>query len=283
MKRAMVGSFAPDIDLAVFPPGVETVTGYLQSNVDTGSTVNGGIKLRKIEGENIARGKPAEKIEMTDGDLAVPIQISSPLGQSRYIDLGRIYSVKQMTIFTGGNLDEFAKNSLRGYSVEVSLDEYRYEEVGVIHEIGIDNEGGFDNYSVEFPEEWARFIRFKITEARPNDPMLSEVMVFGAGYVLSAYYESPWISLDSPTTFKNLDQVTWDAETPTGTKVTIQTMTAAGDTTKPSDWSTPMTDKSFQFMSPEPATHFKYRVNLFHPRSEQNPGIQELQCGMVLG
>ena len=263
MRRAMLGKINADLNYT-FPEGIETITGYFQSDVDTGATVGGGIKLRRIDGENIALGKPAEKIEMTDGDLSVAIQISSPLGQSRYIDLGRIYAINKMSIFTGGNIDEYQRNSLRGYSVEVSLDEYRYEEVGVVHEIGETTEGGYDNYSVEFPEEWVRFIRFKVTEARPTDPQLSEVMIFGTGYALSAYYESPWIDLGSPDSYKNFKDVTWDADTPTGTKVTIQTqtMTKRDTTTVISDWSTPMVAKSFAFLSPEPALKFKYKVNL---------------------
>jgi len=264
MRRAMNGTIKADLDYT-FPQGVEAITGYLQTNVDTGATVNGGIKLRRIEGENIALGKAAEIIELTDGDLQVAKLISSPLNQTRYVDLGRIYSVNKMTIFTGGqDVNKYLTTSLRGYSVEVSLDEYRYEEVGVIHEIGLSNpdKGGYDNYSVEFPEEWARFIRFKITEARNVEPEIGEVMVFGVGYVLTAYYDSPWLDFGSPTSFKNFNEVTWDGTIPSGTKITVQTRTKTGATATPSSWSSPMEVKNFQFGSPEPATHFQYRVNL---------------------
>ncbi|MFC1512028.1 discoidin domain-containing protein [Candidatus Latescibacterota bacterium] len=261
IRRAMLGSFSEQLDYN-FAPGIEVITGYLHTGTDVGSTVGGGIKLRRIEGENIALNKPAQLMELTDGDPSSTRTISSPLNQTRYVDLGRIYSVTEMTIYTGGtNPDQFTSQSLRGYSVEISLDEYRWEEVGIIHEIGEDNEGGYDNYTVEFPEEWVRFVRFKITETRLDDPNIGEVMVYGVGYMLQASYESPWIDLGDPTTFKNFDMVEWEADIPVGTEVTIQTMTKAGATADSSGWSESSSDESFSFKSPEPATHFRYKVN----------------------
>ena len=100
-----------------------------------------------------------------------------------------------MTLFSGGDKpSDYMTKSIRGYSIEISMDEFRWEEVGVIHDIGKTNadKGGYDNYSVEFPPEWARYVRYKIVETRVDMPKVGEMMIFGIGYILNASYESPW-------------------------------------------------------------------------------------------
>jgi len=265
MRRAMLGRFNEDVE-HTFNPGIEIITGYLHSNVDIGYTVGGGIALRRIEGENIALGKPAQDIKLTDGDLDRGFTyMSRPLGDTQYVDLGRIYRVNRMTLYTGGgNVADFERKSLRGYAVEISLDEFRWEEVGVIHEIGELNidEGGHDNYSVNFPPEWARYVRYNVTETRIEMPNVGEIMMFGLGYALEGKYESPWFDLDSPDMVKNFDMVEWDGDILDGTKLTIQTQTKNGVDGLPSPWSAPSISKSYTFDSPEPATHFRYRINL---------------------
>ena len=47
-----------------------------------------------------------------------------------------------------------------------------------------------------------------------------------------------------------------------GTNITVQTQTKNGIDGTPSVWSSPEGNTSFKFNSPEPATHFKYKVNL---------------------
>jgi len=268
MRRAMSGKINGELDYA-FNPSVEVITGYL-GDVDTGSSASGGLRLRRIEGQNIALKQPANQPAFTDGDLEVAYTISTPLNQSRYVDLGRIYRVNRMTIYTGGtDPGQYYKTSILGYSVSLSLDESRWEEVGIIHAIGEkDNkgnttEGGYDHYSVEFPDEWARYVRFTITETRQiGDPSVGEMIVFGIGYVMNGSYESPWLNFGSDTTIKNFDTLKWDGQIPDGTGITIQTMTKSGVNGTPSYWSAPVSLKQFAITSPEPATHIKYRVNL---------------------
>ncbi len=92
-------------------------------------------------------------------------------------------------------------------------------------------------------------------------PMVGDVMVFGEGYILEGKYESSWIDFGSPNTPKNFDTAEWEGIVPDGTKITIQTQTVSSlaDT---SEWSSPVSTKSFKFASPEPAASFRYRVNL---------------------
>ncbi len=279
MRRAMTGSFNENIN-HTFNTGVEIITGYFHSNVDIGYTVGGGISLRRIEGENVALGKPAQDIKLTDGDLDRGFNyMSRPLGDSKFVDLGRIYRVNMMTLYTGGgNVADFERRSLRGYAVEISLDEFRWEEVGVIHEIGPTNidEGGFDNYSVTFPPEWARYLRYNVTETRIDMPNVAEIMVFAQGFALEGKYESPWFDFDSPETNKNFDMVEWDGDIPDGTKLTIQTQTKNGVDGLESSWSAPTALKSYMFSSPEPATHFRYRVNFITQDPFRSPTFKKL-------
>ena len=204
MRGAMLGEIG-DLD-HTFNPDVEVITGYFHSDVDIGSAEGGGVSLRHIEGENLALNKPAEKLELTDGNtLSGFLYTGNPLNDTKWIDLGRIYRIDKVTIFTGdSDPNVYLERSFRGYSVEISLDEYRWEEVGVIHEIGLPdaegniNEGGYDNYTVDFPYEWARYVRYKVTETRIVMPHVGEVMVFGKGYILDAAYESDWIDVRGP-------------------------------------------------------------------------------------
>lgn len=286
MKRAMVGDmfsvdYTLDGDVFMFNLGVEVIAGYLHTGVDIGYTEGGGVSLRRIEGENLALGKPCEFMKLVDANLDIGFQyMSRALNDTRYVDLGRIFRISKMTLFTGGKAAEFERKSFRGYSVEISLDEFRWEEVGVLHEIGITNadEGGYDNYSVNFPPEWARYVRYKVTETRIDMPNIGELMVFGIGHVLEAKYESPWIDFGSADTYKNFGMIEWDGNIPDGTSLTIQTQTKNGvDSDTPSLWSEPVSAKLFEFGSPEPATHFRYRVNLESQDTFRTPTFTELK------
>jgi hypothetical protein len=279
LRRAMEGKIIGKVDKN-FSPEVEIITGYLASDVDIGYTEGGGISIRRIEGENLALNKPCYDIKLTDGDLSKGVEyIARPLGDTKYVDLGRIYRVNKMTLFSGGEKpSEYMTKSIRGYSVEISLDEFSWAEVGVIHDIGKINadKGGYDNYSVEFPPEWARYARYHIVETRVDMPKIGEMMVFGLGCVFNGSYESPWYDFGQPTTFKNFDMITWDGVVPDGTKITIQTKTKIGDGTS-SEWSSPNSLKKFSFDSPEPATQFQYKVNLLTDDIFKSPVFKRLE------
>ena len=110
-------------------PNIEIVTGY-PGNVDMGSIVDGGIRLRRIEGENLAEGKPSEQEQLTDGDVNSGYQYNQdPLNSTRQVDLERQYRINKMIIYTGkDNPEEWDERSVRGYSVEISLDEFRWRK-----------------------------------------------------------------------------------------------------------------------------------------------------------
>ena len=281
MSRALEGemgdidfSFGQDSDGKQF----QVISGYLNTDADIGASEGGGITLRRIEGENIALEKPSYKTELTDGDLITGFSFSSnPIDTPHSVDLERIYRVNKLSLYTGGKTSDFEKYAVMGFKVQISMDEYRWEEVGIIHEIGLAdgdgnvNEGGLDNYSVDFPAEWARYLKYTILEHRGGTtyPKIGEIMVFGEGYIYEASYESPWLDFDSPATYKNFDVISWNAQIPDGTEVSIQTQTKNGVDGNPSVWSAAATtslkgnvSSSFRCESPEPATHIRYRVLL---------------------
>ncbi|MCD6308122.1 MAG: gliding motility-associated C-terminal domain-containing protein [Candidatus Latescibacteria bacterium] len=264
-------------------PHIEIITGYM-GDVDLGSAENGGIQLRRIDGENIALGKPAQEDKLTDGDPTNTFFAynQEPLNSRRYVDLERIYRVNRMVLYTGGtNPNEWERKSVRGFAVEISLDKFRWEEVNVIHEIGVTNanEGGYDYASVEFPDEWARYIQFKITEPRQDFPIIGDIMVYGVGYTYDGVYESPWKDFGRANVMKNFDRVEWEGDMPEGTSIKIQTKTAYYDaegTLIESSWSSEYSTKSFALESPEPASMLKYRVKLSTQDIYKTPVMKEI-------
>jgi len=261
----------------------EIVTGYV-GDVDLATAAAGGIQLRRIEGENLALKKPAQEWQLTDGDPTYNVYPYSadPLGTSRYVDLEKMYRISRYVLYTGdSNPDNWEDKSVRGFAVEISYDKFRWEEVNVIHEVGITNKdnGGFDYAIVDFPEEWARYVRYRITEPRDVQPSIGEVMVYGVGYTYNGEYESDWIDFSS-TEKKNFKSVKWEGTSPEGTSIKVQTKTRyineKGDPVE-SDWSQEYTVKEFTFDSPEPATEVKYKVKLTTQDINKTPILSSIE------
>ena len=281
-KHVMSGSMGNDLEYNP-DPHIEIISGYPE-NIDIGTAPGGGIRLRRVDGENLAYEKPSEEEKLTDGDLTNGYSFNQdPIGITKYVDLQELRRVTKMILYTGGtNPNTWDRDSVRGYSAQVSLNNFRYEEVGVLHEIGVTNkdEGDYDWYAIEFSEEWARYLQFEVTEARTSTfkPNVGEIMVYGVGYVYDGSYESDWQYLGDPTSFKNIDSVIWEGTVPDGTEISVQTKTRyeVGDTIVESDWSQDHTDKVFKFDSPEPAVAFKYRVKLSTDDIDVTPELNEL-------
>ncbi len=259
---------------------IEVVSGF-QSDADVGSTSGGGIKLRRIEGENLALYKPAAVERLVDGDLTQGFDYQQdPLGSTKEVDLVNTYRVNKLVLYTGGsNPDDFVRKSPRGFAAEVSLDNYRYEEMNIIHEVGITNadNGGYEYAEVSFPPEMARYVRYKITAARTYQPHIGEMMVFGTGYNYTGEYVSPWLDLGSADAYKNIDGIVWDGDVPEGTSVVVQTQTMQSLTATPSAWSSEHKNRSFAFDSPEPILQFRYRVKLATSDVDKTPVFKSMK------
>ena len=262
---------------------IEIVAGFPPGNIDNGSNKGGGMILRRVEGENLAYDRPGEVQYLTDGDLYRGYTFTlEPLGQTRFVDLEEIRRINCMALFSGDeNLDTWDTTSVRGYAVEISLDNFRYEEVGVLNEIGISNadRGGYGWYDVRFPEEWARYSRFKITQPRVAYPNIGEMMVYGVGYAYEGVYESAWIDFGLPDALKTLTNIQWNGDVPGGTNIIIQTQTRrmnGDDEYVTSDWSNPSSDMAFDVVVLEPAHEIRYRVRLTTQDIDVSPAFERI-------
>ncbi|MDP2982550.1 MAG: gliding motility-associated C-terminal domain-containing protein, partial [Candidatus Latescibacter sp.] len=228
---------------------------------------------RRYDGENLALFHPSGDYRLTDGDLSVGYPYSgSPVGGYQQVDLLDNFLINKIVVYTGGsNPQNWVTDSPRGFYARSSS-----TILEIIHEVGISNadNGGYNFAEVSFPPAWVRYPQYYIFEARVKPPNIGEIMVYGSGYLYSATYESPWISLGDPMKLKTIDKVTWEGDVPRGTgvdiyrytKITVQTQTRSrlpdGTPSAPSVWSIGHTAKRFDFDSPEPVNEFKYKVFL---------------------
>ncbi len=258
---------------------IKVIAGYY-GGVETGAAAGGGITLRKIDGENLAYKKPCFEDKLTDGvlDYGLPYR-EDPIGKMEEVYLGDYYRVTSMRLYTGGtNPQDWIKDSVRGWSARTSPDDVTYTERAVMSNAGISNadNGGYDYSEVTFPAQFARFMRYYLTEARTSPPHIGEVMVFGTGYIYKGEYVSPWIDFGSPAALKNFGDVTWDGILPQGGIITVQTQTVSPEGVE-SDWSVAHSEKSFAFDSPEPAAKFRYKVTLSTDNVNSTPTFKSLK------
>ena len=276
LPPVLPGNFDETIDYTP-SENTEVVTGYPGDFlfVDIGGTEGGGISLRSIEGENIAQGKPAKAMVLTDGNISDTFYsyTQNPFGATMWIDLEHIYRINEMVLYTGGNdPNNWEKTSVRSWAMDISLDKFRWEEVGFIREVGVTNadKGGFNYSSTTTPPEWTRYVRYRITDTRETFPAVGEIMVYGSGYALEGVYESPWLDLGEPDTPKTIGTISWDGDVPEGTSISIQTKSVNGY------WSAEHTERSFAYDSPQPAVRIKYRIKLSTEDTYQTPILKSL-------
>ncbi len=256
---------------------LQVVAGF-NGNVDTASTSGGGIALRKIDGENLAEKKAADRNQVTDGDLNAGYRyVSNPYNTFITVDLENTYVLTRLATYTGGVPEEWPYRSLRGFAAEISQDDFRWEEVGIIQEIGMTNadRGSYGYAEVPFPPQTARYIRCHVISERDSLPNVGEIMAYGTGYAYSGEYTSPWIDFGTPDLPKNFGMVTWEGTVPSGTVISVQTrtMTAAG---VEGAWSEQHRESSFEFDPQEPAAKFRYRVLLQTANPDVTPVFKKL-------
>ncbi len=285
LPSVLPGEFKEAIDYTL-SENTEVVTGYPGDFlfVDNGGTEGGGISLRSIEGENIAHGKPAEVMVLTDGNISDTFYsyTQDPINSTMWIDLEHIYRINEMVLYTGvSDPSNWEKTSVRSWALDISLDKFRWEEVGFIHEVGVSNidKGGFNYSSITTPLEWARYLRYRISDKSETFPAVGEIMVYGLGYALEGVYESPWLDLGEPDTPKTIETISRDGDVPEGTRISIQTKSfqvQPDGTLSQGHWSAEHTEQSFAFNSPLPVLQIKYRIKLFTEDTYQTPILKSL-------
>ncbi len=252
---------------------VEPIAGF-PGGVETSRQGEGALQLRLIDGQNLAAGMFAAPAEITDGDLQTAWNLTTgALNDFARVDLGRRRSINRVRVVTeGDDAEELEGNSLRGYSVQISDDRSRWTEVGALFGITEFRETG-----IGFPAVAARHLRIVVTEvARGLSPSVAELEVFGTGFAESASYLSPPLAFDAPAAPKNFGLVTWEAEVPERTQLSLQFRSAGADM-EWSDWSRPYSESGVFAEVPEPRTSLQYRANLATSDNSRTPALRSLQ------
>ena len=238
---------------------VVSVAGY-PGDVDIG-TSEGGIALSSIEGRNLALGQPSSVLEANDGVLtsswtpganALNKHVSMDLREVR-----RVSGVRVITKAPSGRSGSYFINSLKGYSVQVSEDQFRWSEVAVLH--GITE---YEETTVRFEPALARYIRIVVAEIDGvSSPDVAEIEVYGEAYSAAGTFESKPLDLDEQGG-KNIGRITWEADVPVGTSVAFQFRTMVDGAWSAWTREYAYEDSNTFVESPEPASQFQYRVLL---------------------
>ena len=254
---------------------IEVVSGF-RSGIDVG-TRQGSLILSEIRGQNLALDKPSNRIEVVDGKLNSswdpPI---TALNYSATVDLQVRRNVSSVRVVTrGSNPGQLEENSLKGYSVQVSDDQVRWTEVGVIHDIE-----KYDWTEVHFTPVWTRYVRIVIVDINSvSPPKVAEVEVYGDGYTDEGTYLSEPLSLGAPDQAKNFGRVRWDAEIPARTDLFVQFRTgnSVEDFEDPErGWSAPLSGGDVWFPASEPGAWLQYRVALESRDQRRTPALHSI-------
>lgn len=253
-------------------PALDLVAGF-PGGTDIGG-VAGGVVLKQIRGENLALGRPSNRIEAVDGDLRTAWEPPvSSVNFAASIDLQQRRLIRAVRVLTEG--PDFAQNSLQGYSVQVSDNEIRWSEVGVLHDIV-----QFERTEVVFNPTWTRFVRIVIIDVNGvSQPKVAEIQVFGEGFAEEGVFLSEPLDLGAPEQRKNFGRIAWNADVPLRTDLSVQfrssaTLDALAD--PQGGWSTPQVTGGILFPGPEPGRFLQYRVNMESRDPEKSPLFRDL-------
>ena len=251
---------------------LDVIAGF-PGGADIGSSA-AELMLKQIRGENLALKRPSNRIETVDGDVRTawePPVISVNFAAS--IDLQQRRRIQAVRVLTEG--PEFEQNSLQGYSVQVSDNEIRWSEVGVLHDIL-----QFERTEILFNPTWTRFVRIVIVDVNGvSQPKVAEIQVFGEGFAEEATFLSAPLDLGAPGTRKNFGRISWATEIPLRTEMSVQFRSgdSAADFDDPaSGWSIPQVDGGITFPGPEPGRLLQYRVNMESRDPEKTPIFRDL-------
>ena len=253
-------------------PAPDLVAGF-PGGTDIGG-VAGSVVLKQIRGENLALGRPSNRIEAVDGDLRTAWE--PPVSSVNFvasIDLQQRRLIRAVRVLTEG--PEFAQNSLQGYSVQVSDNEIRWSEVGVLHDIL-----QFERTEVVFNPTWTRFVRIVIIDVNGvSQPKVAEIQVFGEGFAEEGVFLSAPLDLGAPDRRKNFGRIAWHADIPLRTDLSVQFRsgaTPAAFADPQGGWSTPQVAGGILFPGPEPGRFLQYRVNMESRDPEKSPLFRDL-------
>jgi hypothetical protein len=259
-------------------PSLEVIAGF-PGGIDVGS-VAGRLLLKQIRGENLALDKASfgqiSPVGAFDGDLNTswnpPV---NALNFTAGVDLRvrrNIHTIRAITLKKGN----VVKNSLKGYSVQISDDQLRWSEVAVLHDIV-----QFDRTTVSFTPTFTRYVRIAVVNIDAiNKPKVAEIEVIGSGFTDRGTFLSQPQHLGAPDSTKNFGRVTWEATVPKRTELFVQFRT--GDELADFDdsergWSEPFETGDISYPSPEPGRLFQYLVTMVTRDGTQTPEFRGIQ------
>lgn len=259
------------------------------------------LKLQTGENENLARNKYAyivyksrnlppdtaarNALKLIDGKFFSPsyVQILSlnagPGGEGTYIviDLQAIRAVNRVRIwqlgfYPGGPTNIPTNLRVRAYTIYGGLDTLSMEKLVQVPENTL---GVTDDYFEKVVE--IRFLKITIDVIdQVQSTVISEIEVFGKGYLPEGYYASVVKDAGQPV---NWSKVTWKADQPEGTQISVRMRT--GD--KPivdstwSDWYEDSATVSGKLLPVfEPRRYAQYQVRL-GTLTLQTPKLDEIE------
>ena len=261
-------------------PSPEAIAGF-PDGIDVGSAA-GSVMLKQIRGENLALHKASfgqiSPVGAFDGDLNTswdpPV---NALNFTAGVDLlvrRNIHTIRAIT--KGSKEADFIKNSLKGYSVQISDDQLRWSEVAVLHDIV-----QFDRTTVSFIPAFTRYVRVAVVSIDAiNKPKVAEIEVIGSGHTDRGTFLSQPQHLGAPDSTKNFGRVTWQATVPKRTELFVQFRT--GDELADFDdsargWSEPFETGDIPYPSSEPGKLFQYLVTMVTRDDTQTPEFRGIQ------
>ena len=242
-------------------PDWEVIAGF-PGEVDLG-TIAGGIVLRDVRGENLALGRSSSHLQVVDGSMTTAWDL--PLdaeGLDWMVDLERRRVVHTVRVLTRGDTEEdFQNNSLLAYAVEVSDDRDRWDEVRRIKDIS-----QYEATEVHFTPVRTRYVRVVVVAADGvHQPRVAEIEVYGEHYTERGTFISPALDLGTPDVAKNFGTVTYEADVPYHTDLSVRFRTGErpGDFRHPdAGWSDPLVSREEGFPAAEPGRWLQYRVDI---------------------
>ena len=251
----------------------EIVAGF-PGDVDIGGEGR-GVRLKTIQGENLALDKPANRVETVDGDLLTAWEPPpAALNFTASVDLRERFRVHRVRVLTKG--PAYEDNSLRGYSVQVSDDQVRWSEVASLHDIT-----DFVRSEVSFTPTWTRFVRIVIVQINAvTQPKVAEIEVHGDGFAERGAFISQLLDLGGLGARKNFGRVNWEAATPERTELSVQFRTGdrSDDFADPdAGWCVPLHEGAIWFPAAEPGRLVQYRVNMETRDERRTPVFHRLE------
>ena len=274
--------------IETYDPDLEIIAGF-PGGVDIGSEA-GGIVLKQIRGENLARGSATNRDNAVDGDMKTSWDLNTnALGFAAELDLQTRHNLNSIRVLTKGNA--YKDNSLKGYAIQTSDDQIRWSEVASLVDIGDIDSTQWVRSEVSFRSTWTRYLRLLVTQINGvTGPKVAEIQVFGEGFTDRGSFLSEPLDFGSPDTPKNFGRVSWQATVPGRTELSLQFRSGddADDFTNWASWSSPVQvgengRVSIDFPAAEPQKLLQYRVNMISEDPALTPVFEGIQLNSWSG